>query len=59
VNEKTDAHDVRLRREEQDFATDQIKSRNRVRVVGLLLVALFLLLMAFLRYGKTVPWAAR
>ena len=35
------------------------KSRERVKLTGLLILALVILLIAFLRYGKTIPWGAR
>ena len=33
--------------------------RERKKLVGLLIVVLFILALAFLRFGKTIPWAAR
>lgn len=35
------------------------KSRERVKLIGLLVIALLILLIAFLRFGKTIPWGAR
>ena len=35
------------------------KSRERIKLVGLLVIALLILLIAFLRFGKTIPWGAR
>ena len=35
------------------------RSRERRKLVGLLIVVLFILALAFLRYGKTIPWGAR
>ena len=35
------------------------RSRERKKLVGLLIVVLFILALAFLRFGKTIPWAAR
>ncbi len=35
------------------------KSRERVKLTGLLILALVILLIAFLRFGKTIPWGAR
>ena len=35
------------------------KSRERIKLIGLLVVALLTLLIGFLRFGKTIPWAAR
>lgn len=35
------------------------KLRERVKLVGLLVIALIILLIAFVRFGKTIPWGAR
>jgi hypothetical protein len=35
------------------------KSRERVKLTGLLILALIILLIALLRFGKTIPWGAR
>jgi len=35
------------------------KSRERVKLTGLLILALLILLIAFVRFGKTIPWGAR
>ena len=35
------------------------KSRERLKLIGLLAVALLILVIAFLRFGKTIPWGAR
>ena len=35
------------------------KSRERIKLIGLLVVALAILLIALLRFGKTIPWGAR
>ena len=35
------------------------KSRERAKLTGILLLALAILLIAFLRFGKTIPWGAR
>ncbi len=37
----------------------RLRSRESRKVIGLLLLALFILALAFLRYGKTIPWGAR
>jgi len=34
-------------------------ARERRKVVGLIVIALFILALAFLRFGKTIPWGAR
>lgn len=35
------------------------RSRERQKLVGLLLVALLILVIAFIRFGRTIPWGAR
>ena len=35
------------------------KSRERLKLIGLLVIALLILLIAFVRFGKTIPWGAR
>ena len=35
------------------------KSRERVKLIGLLAIALLILLIAFFRFGRTIPWGAR
>lgn len=35
------------------------KSRERLKLTGILILALIILLIAFLRFGKTIPWGAR
>jgi hypothetical protein len=35
------------------------KSRERVKLIGLLAIAVLILLIAFFRFGKTIPWGAR
>jgi hypothetical protein len=35
------------------------KSGERIKLIGLLAIALLILLIAFVRFGKTIPWGAR
>jgi len=35
------------------------RSRERLKLIGLMVVVLFILALAFLRFGKTIPWGAR
>jgi hypothetical protein len=35
------------------------RSRERRKLIGLLVIVLFILGLAFLRFGKTIPWGAR
>jgi len=39
--------------------SDRQRSRERLKLIGLLAVALIILAIAFLRFGKTIPWGAR
>ena len=34
-------------------------AHDRIRVIGLLAIVIFLLLLTLLRFGKTIPWSAR
>ena len=34
-------------------------TRERRKVIGLLVIAILILALAFLRFGKTIPWGAR
>jgi len=35
------------------------RSRERRKLFGLLVIVLLILVLAFLRFGKTIPWGAR
>ncbi len=35
------------------------RSREQMKLVGLLVIVLFILALAFFRFGKTIPWGAR
>jgi hypothetical protein len=35
------------------------RARERTKLFGLLLVALLILVIAFVRFGHTIPWGAR
>jgi hypothetical protein len=35
------------------------RTRERQKLLGLLLLVVFILVLAFLRFGKTIPWGAR
>lgn len=37
----------------------RLLARERRRVIGLLLIAVLILALAFLRFGRTIPWSAR
>ena len=34
-------------------------ARERLKVVGVLAVLLLILILTFVRFGKTIPWGAR
>jgi hypothetical protein len=49
-------------REQQPRTSDwyeRQKSREPMKLTGLVILALVILLIAFLRFGKTIPWGAR
>jgi hypothetical protein len=49
-----------LRPEERELALQQRRlARDRVRVIGMLAIIVFILLLAFFRFGRTIPWGAR
>jgi hypothetical protein len=35
------------------------RSRERGKIVGLLVLIVFILALAFFRFGRTIPWGAR
>lgn len=35
------------------------RARDQRKVIGLLAIALFILLLAFIRFGRHIPWGAR
>lgn len=35
------------------------RARAHRKLVGILVIVLFILALAFLRFGKTIPWGAR
>jgi hypothetical protein len=35
------------------------RSRERRKLIGLLVIVLFILVLAVLRFGKTIPWGSR
>jgi hypothetical protein len=49
-----------LRPDERDRAlAARQHSRERKKLIGLIVIALFILVLAFLRFGRTIPWGAR
>jgi hypothetical protein len=48
------------RPEDRELERQQrLLTRERRRVFGLLVIAFIILALAFLRFGKTIPWGAR
>ena len=48
------------RPEERELELQQrLLARERRKVVGVLVIAIIILALAFLRFGKTIPWGAR
>jgi hypothetical protein len=45
--------------EAQSATIARQRARERQKLLGLLLVVLFILVLAFVRFGKTIPWGAR
>jgi hypothetical protein len=46
--------------EERELALrERSLARERRKVFGLLVIAILILALAFLRFGKTIPWGAR
>ena len=49
-----------IRPEDRELQLQQrLLTRERRRVLGVLLIAVLILALAFLRFGKTIPWGAR
>jgi hypothetical protein len=49
-----------LRPEERELALrERQQARERSKLIGMIAIAVFILLLAFLRFGKTIPWGAR
>jgi hypothetical protein len=56
---RNDLPAIRDRVEKSEEWYERQKSRERLKLVGLLVVALLILAIAFLRFGRTIPWGAR
>jgi len=49
-----------LRPEERNRELEErFLTRERRKVIGLLVIAILILALAFLRFGKAIPWGAR
>jgi hypothetical protein len=52
--------DGHLRADERELTLQKRRqAHDRVRVIGLLIIVVFILLTTFFRFGKTIPWSAR
>jgi hypothetical protein len=45
--------------EREKAAAERRMAHDRIRVIGMLVIVVFILLLTFLRFGKTIPWSAR
>jgi hypothetical protein len=50
--------DTDTRQSQAEWAA-RYRSRERRKLAGVLVIVLFILALAFLRFGKTIPWGAR
>jgi hypothetical protein len=50
--------DSATRQTQAEYAARQ-QSRERLKLLGVLVIVLFILALAFIRFGKTIPWGAR
>ena len=50
--------DSRIHQTEDEWTARQ-RSREWLKLLGVLAIVLFILLLAFLRFGRTIPWGAR
>jgi hypothetical protein len=49
-----------LRPQERELQLQQRqRKRERRKLIGLLAIALFILMLAFIRFGRSIPWGAR
>ena len=49
-----------LRSQQRELELQQRqRMRDRRKLIGLLVIALFILVLAFIRFGKSIPWGAR
>lgn len=55
VNRKSS---IEARQADAGFIERQ-RSRERYKLVGLIAIVMFILIVAFIRFGKTIPWGAR
>jgi hypothetical protein len=52
------ANSLRPQDREQELQARQ-RARDQRKVIGLLVIALFILVLAFIRFGRHIPWGAR
>jgi hypothetical protein len=49
-----------IRPEERELQLQQRRiARERVRVIGMLVILFSILMLTFVRFGKHIPWGAR
>jgi hypothetical protein len=49
-----------IRPDEREKAlAERRMAHDRIRVIGMLAIVVFILLLTFLRFGKAIPWSAR
>ena len=49
---------IEARQNDSEWIARQ-RARERRKLVGFLLLVLFIIVLAFVRFGKTIPWGAR
>ncbi len=53
-------HSKPLRPEQREIQLKERRiARERVRVIGLLIILFCILMLTFVRFGKHIPWGAR
>jgi len=57
-NQPQPANALRSQDRELELQARQ-RARDQRKVIGLLAIALFILVLAFLRFGRHIPWGAR
>ena len=53
-----DLQPIRQDEREEALAARRL-AHDRIRVIGLLAIVILILLLTFVRFGKTIPWSAR
>ena len=50
--------DSNIRQSQAELAA-RYRARERRKLVGVLVIVLFILALAFFRFGRTIPWGSR